>query len=50
MSGISILTPGPTLWGSGEVVERLALIKVEKQKSEVKEVTSKELVKLYSGS
>jgi soluble lytic murein transglycosylase-like protein len=37
-------------WGSGEVVERLALIKVEKQKSEVKEVTSKELVKLYSGS
>jgi membrane-bound lytic murein transglycosylase D len=37
-------------WGSGEVVEQLALIKFEEKKSEIKPVAEKDLVKLYSGS
>jgi len=37
-------------WGRGDVVELLSLLKVEKQKTDLKSIPSKELVRLYSGS
>jgi membrane-bound lytic murein transglycosylase D len=37
-------------WVNGEVLERLSVLKVEQQQSEIREERTRELIKLYTGS